>query len=315
MARTILEIAQEAAERERTAPAPETLFGTNNKVAKILRTAAHDTLREYLAHLGQQGGSEFSSTWVFTLIPGRYAYPLPPDFLRVVPNTEHRGGWPLGLVGPANPQSWAAWLHGGASAPVQMGWRIRNNAIWFEPVPRAMELVTIEYTSRYPVVSEIREGDYDHSQAPPVCKVPFVPRDGYISMPAAHDITLPQEGQGTYDDPPGYDVAVYGQETFEALRRISPQSGILPLPQVRRPYFESDDDCPVFEDDHPLSLGMTFRLRRALGLDYAEIAGEYEAEIETKRATDAGGSRSFRLGCDNDRQDVAPLGDGRWLVT
>ncbi|MFE3836922.1 phage adaptor protein [Pseudogemmobacter sonorensis] len=313
MARTILEIAQEAAERDATAPAPEKLFDTDNKVSKILRRAASDTMREFLAKTGTVGTSEFQSTWAFTLVPRRYAYPLPPDFLRVIPDTEHRGGWPLGLIGPANPRSWANWLHGGAAAPASMGWRIRNNLIWFEPVPAAMELVTIEYISRYPVVSGIKAGDYDASQTPPICTAPFVPRDGHIDLAAPVAPTV--ENQGEYDAPPGYDIAVWGPETFEELRRISVTSGIAPLPQVRRPQFTADDDLPAFEDDHPLSLGMTFRLRRALGLDYAEIAAEYEAEIEAKVAADAGGGRAFRLGVDCGSAAVAPLGDGRWLVS
>ncbi|MBK8772894.1 MAG: hypothetical protein IPM06_21025 [Rhizobiales bacterium] len=315
MARTILEIAQEAAKRDATAPAPVALFSTGNKIATILATAAQDTMREYLQKIDWQGASELTSTWVFALIPGRYAYPLPPDYLRMIPNTENRGGWPLGLIGPASPQSWAAWIYGGASAPVQMGWRIRNGAIWFDPTPASNELIAIEYVSRYPVVSEIRVGDYDDTQRPPVCIAPFVPRDGYLTLPEDFDITGETEGQGVYDGPPGYDVAVYGKDTWEVLKRISRHSGIAPLPQVRRPYFEADTDKPAFDDDHLLSLGMTYRLRRSLGKDYAEIAAEYEAEMEIKAATDAGGARAFRIGGNGDFCDTAPLGGGRWLIS
>ena len=48
MARSILEIAQEAAERDKTAPAPAQLFGTNDRVARILRVAAKDTMRDLM---------------------------------------------------------------------------------------------------------------------------------------------------------------------------------------------------------------------------------------------------------------------------
>ena len=315
MARRILDIAKEAAERDATAPAPVSLFDTNNKIAKILRTAASDTMREYLTKTDWQGTSELSSTWIFALTPGRYAYPLPPDFLRVVPNTEHRGGWPLGLLGPATPQAWATWVHGGAAAAVEMAWRMRNNAIFFDPTPTATDLVAIEYVSRYPVISTIKAGDYDETQNPPVCVTPFVPRDGFISLPKSVDLAPTVEGQAQYDTLPGYDVATFGAETYEVLKRISRTSGIAPLPQVRRPYFEADDDLPAFEDDHILSLGMTYRLRRAMGKDYAEVAAEYEAEIEMKLASDAGGSRAFRLGGQDDRNEVYPLGGGKWLVT
>lgn len=314
MARTILQIAREAAERRATAPAPTTLFNTNNKVAKILRIAAADVLREYLRVSNFEGLSEFHSTWAFSLVPGRFAYQLPPDFLRMIPNTEHRGGWPMGLIGPASPQAWAAWIFGGSAAPVEMGWRIRNNALFIDPTPKTYELVTIEYISRYPVVSVVREGDYDISQNPPICTAPFVPRDGMLEIPAQLDVTEPQVGEGQYDQPPGYDQAVFGQTTHEALRRIAPTTGIAPLAQVRRPEFTADDDLPAFEDDYLLSIGMTYKLRMALGMDYAEEAAEFEREMEMKAATDAGGARSIRLGGNRDCHDVVPLGNGNWMV-
>jgi hypothetical protein len=312
--RTILAIAQEAAERDNSAPAPTSLFASATKVAKLLRVAAKDTVRDYLTRSGHTGMSEFQSTWVFGLQPGRFAYPLPPDFLRMIPNTEHRGGWPLGLIGPASPQAWAAWIFGGAVTAVEMGWRIRNNAIFFEPVPRAAELVAIEYISRFPVVSRIREGDFDFSVSPPQALAPWVPRDGYQALNGL-DITVSPPGEMEFDGGPGWDIGVWGQEVWEVLRQISPTSAIAPYPEVRRPEFEHDEDRPVFEDDHLLSLGMTYRLRRGLGLDYAEAAAEYEIEMEQKLAHDAGGARGFRLGQDRPDYDTYPVGNGKWLVT
>lgn len=312
MARTILEIAREAAERDATAPAPATLVSTNNRIAKILRTAAIDTLREYTTRTNWIGSSELHSTWVFSTVPGRFAYPLPPDFLRMIPDTETLGGSPMGLIGPATPQSWAHWLFGNNAGRTTTAWRIRNNAFWFNDVPSTYELVTIDYVSRFPVVSLLREGDYDMSKSPPVCNAPFVPRDGYLVIAEQLDIT--EEGTAFFENPPGWEVGIFGEEQFEALRRLSPTSALEPRPQVRRPTFTSDTDTPVMEDDHLLSLGMTFRLRRALGLDYAEIAAEYEELLEIKASDDAGGSRSFRLGS-TDCPDVAPLGGGRWLVS
>lgn len=314
MARTILEIAKEAAERRATAPAPTTLFNTNNKTAKTLRIAAGDIMREYLRVSNFEGLSEFQSTWAFSLVPGRFAYPLPPDFLRMIPNTEHRGGWPMGLIGPASPQTWANWIFGGSAAPVEMGWRVRNNALFIDPTPKTYELVTIEYISRYPVVSVVREGDYDISQNPPVCTAPFVPRDGQMTIPPELNVTENLEDEGEYDEP-GYDEAVFGQSTHEALRRIAPTTALAPLAQVRRPYFTHDEDLPAFEDDYLLSIGMTFKLRKALGMDYAEEAAEFEREMEMKAATDAGGPRNIRLGCNRDQAEVWPLGDGKWMVS
>jgi len=313
--RTILAIAEEAAERDNTAPAPTTLFGGNTKVAKLLRVAARDTVRDYLRRSGHSGLSEFQSTYVFALQPNRFAYPLPPDFLRMVPNTEHRGGWPLGLVGPASPKAWAAWIFGGAVTAVEMGWRVRNNAIFFEPTPSAAEMVAIEYVSSYPVVSFLRVGDYDMSTQPPTCNVPFVPRDGFVDLGTLDIVTVPAD-QARYDqDPFGLDVGVFGPEVSEVLRTINPLSGRAPLPEVRRPFFIADTDTTPFADDHVLSLGMTFRLRRGLGLDYAEAAAEYELELGQRLDHDAGGPRDIAIGRDGMTYDTYPVGGGKWLVT
>lgn len=314
MARSILDIAKEAAERDNTAPAPTSLFNSNTKIAKVLRHAAKDTMRDVMRRTGYSGLSEFHSTWVFALQPHRFAYPLPPDFLRMIPNTEHRGGWPLGLIGPASPQAWASWIFGGAVTAVEMGWRIRNGAIFFEPTPTVAELVTIEYISNYPVVSNVTAQDYDFSTSPPTCLSPLVPRDGYMNIEGLN-LTPAVENQGVYDGPPGWDIAVFGPEVSEILRQINPQSGIAPFPQVRRPEFETDADKPAFEDDYILSLGMTFRLRKALGLDYAEAAADYELELEQKLAHDAGGARSIRMGGCGADYDTYPVGGGKWLVT
>lgn len=314
MARTILEIAREAAERDNTAPAPVSLFDTNTKVAKLLRVAAKDTMRDYLRRSGHTGLSEFHATWVFALQPGRFAYPLPPDYLRMIPNTEHRGGWPLGLMGPASPQAWAAWIFGGAVTAVEMGWRVRNNAIFFEPTPSAAELVAIEYISSFPVVSPIREGDYDTTVSPPLCRAPFVPRDGHMAL-EGFDPRQALNNQIDYDDAPGWDFGVWGNEIAAVLRQISPLSTRAPLPEVRRPEFEHDEDRPAFADDHVLSLGMTYRLRKGMGLDYSEAAAEYELELDQRLAHDAGGARSIHFGNCGPSYDTYPVGGGKWLVT
>lgn len=315
MSRTILEIAQEAAERDATAPAPSKLFDTNDRIARILRGAAKDTLREYLRSSGWQGFSEFQSTWVFALQPGRYAYPLPPDFLRIIPRTEQRNGWPLGLVGPASPQAWAAWLYGGSAVAAPMGWRIKNNVLWIEPTPKTVELVAIEYISRYPVVSYIKDGDFDLSLDPIQTYAPIVPRDGHLSLQDASLVSTDNPDDAEYQTGPGYYDGHFPSDPMEYLRRLNPLSATDPLPEVRRPDFEADTDRTAFDDDYALSIGLTFRLRRALGLPYAEHAAEYEDELSVKGATDAGGPRGFRLGyADDEFRGQVPLGDGRWLV-
>lgn len=316
MARTILEIAQEAAERDSTAPAPTTLFNTNTRVAKVLLTAAKDVLRDYLRRSRSVGLSEFQSTWVFALQPGRYAYALPPDYLKMIPGTEQRNGWPMGLIGPASPQAWAWWLHGGSAAVSPHGWRIRNNVLWIDPTPQAEELIAIEYISRYPVVSEIRVGDFNLSTVPLQTNAPVVSRDGWLSLPDASLVSPQLEDDFEYGDEPGYDAGEWPLEPEEFLKRLIPISEQGPLPQVRREAFTADTDMPAFEDDYLLSLGMTWHLQRALGLPFAERANEYEAELQSKIAEDAGGARGFRIGGDCDNQiECHPIEAGRWMVT
>lgn len=315
MARTILEIAQEAAARDNTAPPPSSLFGNANRIARILRVALGDTMREILRTSAWQGLSEAHSTWVMVLKPGRYAYPLPPDFLRMIPDTENRGGWPMGLIGPATPQAWSAWVNGGAAVAAPMGWRIRNNAIFFDPTPTTEEVVTIEYVSKYPVVSPVLAGDYN-AETPPDAVPPAVPRDGYMDGTASEAVYAGTAtgAEFAYGTAPGWDAAVWAAEFAEILRRINPLSLAQPAPQVRRPEFTADTDMPAFEDDHILSMGLTYRLRRALGLPYAEHAAEFEADLEMMIAADAGGARAFAIGRERGCDDVIPLGGGLWSV-
>lgn len=316
MARTILEIATEAAERESTAPPPITLFGNNSRIARSLRHACKDTMREYLRMSGWQGHSELHSTWTFSTVPGRAFYPMPPDFLRAIPRTEHRNGWALGLVGPASPEAWAMWLSGGGAVAAPMGWRIRNNMLMLEPAPAAVELVSIDYVSRYPVVSGIRPGDYDLTAKPITTVSPIVPRDGWLNLQATSDVVTVAEDDALFEDGDvGYEVGTWPDEIWEILRRVNPLSAVPPVPMVRRPEFTADTDMPAWDDDYLLSLGMTFRLRRSLGLDFTESAAEYEAEMDTKANSDASAARAFRLGNSDETADAWPLGNGKWMVS
>lgn len=312
MARTILAIAQEAAERHATAPAPDKLFGTNNRIATILRNAAADTTREILRQTKWLGLSDFHSQWAFSTTPGRYAYPMPPDFLRMIEGSEMRGQWPLGLVGPATPQTWARWIAGLGAVTAPMGWRIRNDALFIEPTPQSVELLVIEYVSRWPVVRVVTTDDLDLTTTPITAKAPYVLRDGLIT----DGVEVPQAGDTfVYDTEPGFDEGVWSQEVEEYLKRVHPLSGIAPLAQLRQEEFTADTDRPAFADDHVLSLGMTARLRRALGLPYSEEWDEYMAELEAKIGNDAGGARGFTVGHNWDGCDTIPTGAGTWMLS
>lgn len=311
--RSILAIARTAAERDATAPAPVTLFGTNDRVAKILRGAANDIVRDITSRSTWQGLSELHSQWAFMTQPGRYAYELPPDYLRMIPGSEIRGRWPLGLVGPASPQTWAHWIAGFGAVTAPMGWRIKNNALFIEPTPQGAELLVIEYVSRFAVVKPITAADLNTATMPVTAKAPHVFRDGFIAEGAQQD-SRPDD-TFDYGQAPGYDDARWGEEIEEYLSRLHPMSSVKPLAQIRAEYFTADTDEPALSDTHMLSVGMTARLRRAMGLPYAEHADEFERLLDRYLFDDAGGRRDIRIGADNPEWETVPLGNGQWLLS
>ena len=312
--KTILAIAQEAMDRDNTGPRPTSLFGSNSRDARILVQAAKDTMRDVMRSSDWRGLSELTSTWVLALQPGVAAYPLPPDFLRLLPDTEHRNGWPLGLIGPATPECWAAWMNSGASVPTSMSWRIRNNAIFFHPTPATAELVSIEYVSNYLVVADVQPGDYD-GETPPNPISGIVPRDGHMEGDVSELVYNGTGAEFAYETGPGYDAAEWALELYDILKRINPMSQVAPLPQIRKAEFTADTDMPAFADDYLLSIGMTWRYRNALAKEHTAQKEAYYAELEMKQGSDAGGARSFRIGQRGLDVGTLPLGDGKWLVT
>lgn len=314
MGKSILSIVKEAAERHNTAPPPPILFGTNDRISRIMRQAAKDTMRQMMRSSAWMGLSELRSTWVLALQKGVFAYPLPPDFLRMIINTEHRNGWPMGLIGPATPSVWSHWLSGGGAVAAPMGWRIMNGALFLDPTPATAELVTVEYISRYMVVSDIKEGDYD-SESPPNAIAPVVPRDGHLEGDVSRVAHAGSGQEFAYENDPGFDAGLWSVELAEKLKRINPLSGLFPEAQVRREEFTTDTDMPAFSDPYALSLGITWRTRMALGLPYAEAAAEFEEEWDMVIGSDAGGQRAIQLGRSRRDDDVVPLGGGQWMVS
>lgn len=331
MGRTILELAQEVTDRE-IVNRPTTLFGTNDRHARILRQAAVDTLRDLLRDGMRNGLSAFQSQWVFATKPGVYSYALPPDFLRVVPGTERRDRWPMGLVGPVSAQTWANWLTGVSPTAVPMGWRIQNNLIRIEPPPIAEELVLIDYISRWPVVREATEEDLASVNGHLLPVSPLVPREGYIARRALDAVDL--AGGSTWGSAE-WSGASFPTTPETELRRVpagprsqtgptDPPDGpidIEPLErefppfEVRAETFTADTDRSALHDDHVLSLGMTWRMRKALERPYAEERDQYEREKDVFLANDAARARIFTFGCDSGVSEVEPFGDGRWIVS
>ncbi len=315
MAKTILEIAQEAADRENTCPRPTSLFNSNAREARIMLMAAKDTMRDIMRSTASAGLSELRSTWLIALQNGQFSYPLPPDFLRTIPNTEHRGGWPLGLIGPVSPQTWSAWLHSGQARVTSMGWTIKNGAIFFHPTPSADELVAIEYISRWMVVADVEEGMYDMEYPPNPVGDDIVPRDGHIEGDVSEVVYNSSDREFAYETAPGFDAAAWSAEFYDILQRINPLSAVTPRPQIRKEEFTADTDKAAFTDTHLLSLGITWRTRRALGKDYQDLANEYDTELDMMVGSDAGAGAPIRIGQRQTEVDVLPIGNGTWIVS
>lgn len=314
MARTVRELAIEVCDRV-TVNTPDTIFGNNDRIARNLRIALKDTIREIMRLSMKNGVSALHSQWIFATKPGIYAYRTPPDFHKMIPGTEQRNRWPLGILGPVNPQTWSNWISGLETVAVPMGWRIKNNLMHFEPVPQAEELIVIEYISRFPAIRDATPEDMApvDGRLEPIS--PLVPREGYVAKQAldAVDVMSPSDWGVAQ-----WGTALWGETPLEVMRRIPydpAETNLFPPYQVRKPEFDNDNDICAFDDDHVISLGMTWRLRKGLRMDYAEAYDEYERETDVFLANDASRARTFSIGEGIVEHEVAPLGDGQWSVS
>lgn len=311
MARTIKELAVEVCDRA-TVNTPEEIFGNNDRIARILRVAIKDTLRDIMRGAMKNGVSGFHSQWVFATKPGVYAYRMPPDLYKMIAGTEQRNRWPLGILGPVNPQTWSNWIAGMQYTAVPMGWRIKNNLIHFEPTPTTEEIVVIEYLSRYPVVRSATDADLEIVDGRLTPRAPLIPREGYIGDDALNAVDRENATQWGSAD---WGAALWGKTATTTLRRIPTKSTKFPAYQVRAENFEADEDFCAIEDDHVVSLGMTWRLRKGLSMPYAEAYDEYEREKDVFLANDASRGRTITFGDAGPHEEVAPLGNGQWMVT
>lgn len=301
MAREILSIAQEAAERSMRADPPSTLFSTNERVARILRVAAHDVSMEMMRRVqGGSGWSALHSTWVFRLEEGVGSYKLPPDYGRMIPGTEHRETWNISLLGPAPAQVWHQWLYGLSVPIAQMGWRVQNGRMYVEPIPGYSEFATIGYVSRWPVVNPVDGADYmkagvaaDDAER---VTLPLVTREGYL---------------GTSPEALGMTDAEF-RATF---RLLAPTQGVdvASDAMARKERFTADIDMPAL-DEHVLSLGMTARLLRGLSEPYAQEQADYEEALEVAFSDDHGQARDISLDCDHEHDPVLFLGGDKVLI-
>lgn len=311
MTRTILELAVEVCDRA-TVNTPTTIYGNNDRIARILRVAVKDTLRDIMRNAMRNGLSGFHSQWVFAVKPGVYAYRMPPDYYKMIPGTEQRNRWPLGILGPVTPQTWSNWIAGLAYTAVPMGWRLKNNLIHFEPPPSEEEIVIIEYLSRYPVARDVTDDDLELVDGRLTVKAPLVPREGYLGDDALNAVERTYVSQwGTA----AWGTATWGATAISELRRIPVSSTKFPAYQVRAEEFTADTDTCALDDDHVISLGMTWRLRKGLSMPYAEAFDEYEREKDVFLANDGSRGRTIIFGDTTAVNEIEPLGNGNWMVS
>ena len=318
MPRTILQIAQEAAERA-ILPAPSVLFGSNDRISRILRVAAIDTMREIMDAADRNGLSDFASTWVFELEPDKFLYDLPPDYQGVIPGTEHRNNWPVGLLGPVGPIGWSNWLNNVTVPTTPYGWRIRGNKLAIEPIPTARELIQIDYKSRYAVKVALSDMLAANKIGDNFPRLPFIPMEGHIKYASSSAWGSGEWGVAKWGD---FDPASGGtlQDFMTGLRREladgslgwTTQTG----PYARKEFFDADTDLPAFDDDHVLSLGMTWRLEKGMSKDYADNMDRYYRRLQVQLADDAGGGRDISLEKSRGTLEQVPLdNNGNWVVS
>lgn len=310
MSRSIKELSIEVCDRV-TVNTPETIFGTNDRIARILRTSVNDILRDIMRSAMRNGVSGFQSQWVFATKPGVYAYRMPPDLYKVIPYTEQLGRSPIGILGPVNPQTWNNWVSGASYSTIPMAWRIKNNLIHFESTPTKEEIVIIEYLSRFPAVRDATDDDLEivDGRLTPIASL--VPRDGYVAPDALNAV----EREGSKWGSAEWGTALWGKTATAELGRIPVTSTKFPAFQVREEKFQSDDDICAIDNDHVVSLGMTWRLRKGLSMPYAEEMNEYETEKDLFLAQDGSIGRDFSFGNGNSGDEVTPLGNGIWSVS
>jgi len=317
--RTILEICQDAAERAGLA-APGKIFGSNDKRARRLRVAATDTMREMSRFGDSEGWSDLRSEWIFTITPGNFSYPLPQDFLRIVPGTMQRENWPLGVLGPTNPITWALWRNGVTRPYSPYGWRVANGRLFLEPPGETNEILRWEYQSKYLVVRDATLADYIQMPSPDeqsfyIPKVGIVPIEGELSVPPSH---ITEVSGKSYTG--GWEVGTWENDKWDGLlglyygcfRREAP----LQNSRVRAPNFTADTDRPAFSCEDVISLGITWRVLRSLNKPYAEEMREFMEAMRFCRAVDGAGPSEIKLGDYHEGREAYPLVNGdKWVIS
>lgn len=284
--RPIGEILRDAATGAEFA-APVSVFGSNDRFARRLVTALRMSCMDLQLLIDGQGWSQQQSTWVFRLEAGKPSYPLPPDYLALIQDTDRISGNLTRLCGPVEAATLADW-RAGRNIPVsRYGAHVRMGRLYVEPVPTEAVTVSIHYLSRWPALQAATGWDSalwdgvpgDHAKAP------FVTREGWLAVRPA-------------------DLGMTADEFNAAFRLQTPPVGWdssndtdgdgWPDAYVRKAFFTADTDLSAIDGDLLLA-DVLWRVRRATGLPYAEEAALAERLKSTLRAHDHGGAATFSI--------------------
>lgn len=265
--------------------APTVVFGSNDRLSRRLLTALRFSTMALLTQVGQRGWSQQQSTWVFRLVAGRSSYPLPPDYLALIQDTDRMTGALHRLHGPVEAATFAEWRAGRSLPYSEFGFRVRMGRLYVEPIPTAAQVVTLDYLSSWPALQSVAGWDTglwdgapsDHARAP------FVTREGYLAVRAA-DLGMTAEAFNAQfrlqDQPAGWDSS--NDTDSDGWNDAF----------VRKEFFTADTDFSAL-DDNLLLADVTWRLRRAVGLPYAEEASLADRLAGVLMAHDHGGAQNF----------------------
>ncbi len=279
--RTQLEHAAEAAGM----PVPKVIYGSNDRLSRTLRSVARASVRDILASMPSGGYSDQISTWVFRTQPGEASYPLPPDFYDMIPGTQFRDTWPVGLLGPTPSWMWARWRAGFSVPSYPFSWRVLRNRMYLEPIPAAQEVVTVEYLSKFPVIKQVTGWDNQLWDGAPGdhAKAPYVTHEGHLAVTAT-------------------DLGLTSAEFDAKFRLLTPPNGWdassdlngdgYPDAFVRKEGLTEDTDIVSFDHDLFLS-SLIWRLRREVRKPYAEEKLDFERIRSSTAAIDNGGLRDI----------------------
>lgn len=280
-------------------PAPTVIFGSNDRLSRRLLVALRQSVADLLLLVDGRGWSEQQSTWVFRLEAGRASYPLPPDYLAFIQDTDTVEGATHRLCGPVSADVFSLWRAGRLIPHSRYGVRVRMGRLYVEPVPSQAEVVTIDYLSRYPAMQVVTGWDAALWDGLPSDRKtpPFVTREGYLAVTPddlgltadEFDARFRLEGK-----PTGWDSSndTDGDGYIDAL--------------IRKEFFTADTDYAAIDADLLLQ-DVTWRVRRAIGLPYAEEAALSARLRDALKAHDHGGVQDFCIDGETWRDESPPL--------